>query len=126
MATGWLWEERYAWHDSGTWADYAQTPRNAYVQPEPSFEEPETKRRFRNLLDVTGVLEHLVTLRARAASDEEILRVHPAAPPRSRAPRPRGGGWRRRARPRDRRRGRQRLRARAPARPPCGAGARHG
>ena len=22
MATGWLWEERYAWHDAGTWNDF--------------------------------------------------------------------------------------------------------
>jgi acetoin utilization deacetylase AcuC-like enzyme len=76
MATGWLWEERYAWHDAGTWNDIAATPANAYVEPQQGFENPETKRRFRNLLDVTGVLDQLVPLRARPASDEEILRVH--------------------------------------------------
>ncbi len=76
MATGWLWEERYAWHDAGNWNDFKATPPNAYVQPEEAFENPETKRRFRNLLDVTGVLDGLVPLRARPASDEEILRVH--------------------------------------------------
>jgi acetoin utilization deacetylase AcuC-like enzyme len=76
MATGWLWEERYAWHDAGIWNDFASTPAKAYVQPEEAFENPETKRRFRNLLDVTGVLDTLVQLRARPASDEEILRVH--------------------------------------------------
>ena len=46
MATGWLWEERYAWHDAGTWNDFASTPANAYVQPQTAFENPETKRRF--------------------------------------------------------------------------------
>jgi acetoin utilization deacetylase AcuC-like enzyme len=79
MATGWLWEERYAWHDAGTWNDFASTPLKAYVQPEEAFENPETKRRFRNLLDVSGVLDKLVPLRARPASDEEILRVHTPA-----------------------------------------------
>ena len=79
MATGWLWEERYAWHDAGIWNDFATTPRKAYVQPERAFENPETKRRFRNLLDVTGVLDQLVQLRARPATDEEILRVHTPA-----------------------------------------------
>ena len=79
MATGWLWEERYAWHDAGTWNDFASTPLKAYVQPEEAFENPETKRRFRNLLDVSGVLDKLVQLRARPASDEEILRVHTPA-----------------------------------------------
>src|ERR1700712_5520414 len=76
MATGWLWEERYAWHDAGIWNDSAATPRNAWAQPQRAFENPETKRRFRNLLDVTGVLDQLVQLRARPATDEEILRVH--------------------------------------------------
>jgi acetoin utilization deacetylase AcuC-like enzyme len=79
MATGWLWEERYAWHDAGTWNDFSATPLNAWVQPETAFENPETKRRFRNLLDVTGVLDNLVQLRARPATDEEILRVHTPA-----------------------------------------------
>ena len=79
MTTGWLWEERYAWHDAGIWNDSAATPPNAYAQPERAFENPETKRRFRNLLDVTGVLDQLVQLRARPATDEEILRVHTPA-----------------------------------------------
>ena len=48
------------------------TPANAYAQPERAFENPETKRRFRNLLDVTGILDKLVPLRARPATDEEI------------------------------------------------------
>src|SRR5258708_18913226 len=76
MATGWLWEERYAWFDAGNWNDFASTPPKAHVQPQEAFENPETKRRFRNLLDVTGVLDKLVQLRARPATDEEILRVH--------------------------------------------------
>jgi acetoin utilization deacetylase AcuC-like enzyme len=79
MATGWLWEERYAWHDAGTWNDNGSMTPKAYAQPERAFENPETKRRFRNLLDVTGVLDELVQLRARPATDEEILRVHTPA-----------------------------------------------
>jgi len=79
MATGWLWEERYAWHDAGIWNDIGTMTPKAYAQPERAFENPETKRRFRNLLDVTGVLDKLVPLRARAATDEEILRVHTPA-----------------------------------------------
>jgi acetoin utilization deacetylase AcuC-like enzyme len=79
MPTGWLWEERYAWHDAGTWNDIGSMTPKAYAQPERAFENPETKRRFRNLLDVTGVLDQLVQLRARPATDEEILRVHTPA-----------------------------------------------
>ena len=56
--------------------DAARTP---YAQPERAFENPETKRRFRNLLDVTGVLDQLVQLRARPATDEDDLHlVHTA------------------------------------------------
>ncbi|HET6172283.1 MAG TPA: class II histone deacetylase [Gaiellales bacterium] len=76
MATGWLWDERYAWFDAGTWNDFSTTPAKSYAQPQEAFENPETKRRFRNLLDITGVLDQLVQLRARPATDEEILRVH--------------------------------------------------
>ena len=76
MATGWLWEERYAWHDAGIWNDPAATPRQRLGAARAGLRDPETKRRFRNLLDVTGVLEQLVQLRARPATDEEILRVH--------------------------------------------------
>jgi acetoin utilization deacetylase AcuC-like enzyme len=79
MATGWLWEERYAWHEAGSWNDIGSTTPKAYAQPERAFENPETKRRFRNLLDITGVLDQLVQLRARPATDEEILRVHTPA-----------------------------------------------
>ena len=79
MATGWLWEERYAWYDAGIWNDIGTTMPKAYAQPERAFENPETKRRFRNLLDITGVLDQLVQLRARHATDEEILRVHTPA-----------------------------------------------
>jgi acetoin utilization deacetylase AcuC-like enzyme len=79
MATGWLWEERYAWHDAGVWSDIGAMTPKAYAQPERAFENPETKRRFRNLLDITGVLDQLVQLRARPATDEELLRVHTPA-----------------------------------------------
>ncbi len=48
----------------------------AYAQPERAFENPETKRRFRNLLDVTGVLDQLVHVCA-AAGDR---RGDPARP----------------------------------------------
>ena len=57
MATGWLWEERYAWFDAMTWNDFDSTPAKSYVQPQEAFENPETKRRFRNLLDVSATVE---------------------------------------------------------------------
>ena len=57
---------------------HRRRPRRTCSRRRPS-RIPETKRRFRNLLDVTGVLDKLVQLRARPATDEEILRVHTPA-----------------------------------------------
>ena len=44
------------------------------IEPDTHAENPATKRRFRNLLDVSGLLAQLVELVPRPATDEEILR----------------------------------------------------
>ena len=74
MSTGFLWDERYAWHDTGTGSGFMSA--GGLVEPEMHGESPATKRRFRNLLEVTGLLDQCVQLRARPATDEEILRLH--------------------------------------------------
>jgi acetoin utilization deacetylase AcuC-like enzyme len=69
MATGFSWHELFAWHDAGR--------MNApFVEPIGVMDSPETKRRFRNLLEASGLLGQLVTISPRAARDDEILRVH--------------------------------------------------
>ena len=40
------------------------------------FENPQTKRRLRNLLEVSGLLDELQPLPTRLATDEELLRIH--------------------------------------------------
>ena len=40
-------------------------------------ENPETKRRFKNLIDVTGMAGHLDLRTAEAATEEDLRRVHP-------------------------------------------------
>ena len=52
--TGWVWHERYAWHDARGLMDSA--PPEALFEPEPSLESGVTKRRFRNLVDASGLL----------------------------------------------------------------------
>lgn len=69
MATGFLWHELFAWYDPGP---YLQP----YVEPWPLLDTPETKRRIRNLLDVSGMLGHLTPLSPRVAEDDEIARAH--------------------------------------------------
>ncbi|MDG1679326.1 MAG: class II histone deacetylase, partial [Tateyamaria sp.] len=60
MTTGFYWDERTFWHGGG---NYTYTlPIGGLVQPLASGglpENPETKRRLKNLMDVTGLIEEL-------------------------------------------------------------------
>jgi len=80
MSTGFFWDERCFWHGGG---NYAFTlPIGGLVQPLAAGglpESPETKRRLKNLMDVTGLSGDLDMRSADAATREELLRVHPAA-----------------------------------------------
>jgi acetoin utilization deacetylase AcuC-like enzyme len=74
MTTGLVWHELYMWHDTGTGAWV--TPASLTVQPLGHIESAEGKRRIRNLLEVSGLIDHLVQLKPRAATEDEILRLH--------------------------------------------------
>ncbi len=80
MATGFFWDERCFWFGGGNYAFTA--PVGGLVQPFVSGglpEHPETKRRLKNLMDVTGLTRDLLASSAPAASQDDLLRVHPAA-----------------------------------------------
>jgi acetoin utilization deacetylase AcuC-like enzyme len=66
--SGFVLDETYMWHDSGG----GTFP----LQPSAGFENPETKRRFHNLLAATRVLDQLHTIKPAPASDEDLLRFH--------------------------------------------------
>jgi acetoin utilization deacetylase AcuC-like enzyme len=74
MTTGWVFDERCMWHDAGSAGAWIRA--RGPVEPEPHGESPATKRRFRNLVEVSGLLDRLVSLRAREATREELLRLH--------------------------------------------------
>ncbi len=74
MATGFVFHERYLWHDTGNAAAFV--PQGGFVEPLKHVEAPETKRRIRGLWEVSGLLEHLVPIAPRAASAEELARFH--------------------------------------------------
>lgn len=79
MATGFYWDERCFWHGGG---NYAFTlPVGGLVQPTMQGlpEHPETKRRLKNLIDVTGLSKELRLRSAPEAGWEELARVHPEA-----------------------------------------------
>jgi acetoin utilization deacetylase AcuC-like enzyme len=75
MATGFVWHESYAWHDTGSHAGFIPVDGKV-VQPDTHCEDPETKRRFKNLLEMSGLWDQLVHIRPRRAAEEDILRVH--------------------------------------------------
>ena len=72
--TGFLFHELYMWHDTGQAALWY--PAGLKVQPGEHAENPETKRRLRNLMDVAGLLEKLETVAATPASEDDLLRAH--------------------------------------------------
>ncbi|MFV2038278.1 MAG: class II histone deacetylase [Paracoccaceae bacterium] len=77
MKTGFFWDERCFWHGGG---DYAFTlPLGGLVQPLAGGlpENPETKRRLKNLIEVTGLARDLDMRPARAATSQDLARVHP-------------------------------------------------
>jgi acetoin utilization deacetylase AcuC-like enzyme len=77
MTTAFFSDERCFWHGGG---NYAFTlPVGGLVQPLPGGlpENPETKRRLRNLIEVTGLSRHLSMRSAEAATGEALRRVHP-------------------------------------------------
>ncbi len=76
--TGFFFDERCFWHSGG---NYNFTlPVAGLVQPAASGglpENPETKRRLKNLIEVTGLLGDLHATSAPPATDDDLARVHP-------------------------------------------------
>ncbi len=76
--TAFYWDERCFWHIGHGYTFTAMT--GGLVQPLAAGgtpEDPETKRRFRNLLSVTGLIEELEERTASPATRDDLLRVHP-------------------------------------------------
>lgn len=74
MPTGWMSHELYLWHNTLNWNQLFEP--DLTIQPGEHAENPETKRRFRNLMEVSGLLDHLTIIKPRPAEHEEILRFH--------------------------------------------------
>lgn len=77
MRTGFFWDERCFWHSGGNYA--ATMPVGGLVQPMAGGlpENPETKRRLKNLMEVTGLIDELIQRHAPPATYEDLRRVHP-------------------------------------------------
>jgi hypothetical protein len=80
MTTAFYTDERTFWHAGG---NYAFTmPVGGDVQPLVSGglpEAPETKRRLKNLMEVSGLLSELEVRSAAPATQQDLMRIHPAS-----------------------------------------------
>ncbi|GAB3087212.1 class II histone deacetylase [Micromonospora schwarzwaldensis] len=76
MATGFMTDTLFFWHDTGTAALMLPADPLAGVEPDAHVESGRTKRRGVELLDVTGLLDTMQRVRARPATIGELLRVH--------------------------------------------------
>ncbi|KAA9010364.1 class II histone deacetylase [Histidinibacterium aquaticum] len=80
MSTGFYWSERCFWHSGGNYAGNA--PVGGHVQPLAAGglpENPEGKRRLKNLMEVTGLVGDLAVAGAEPATEADLARVHAPA-----------------------------------------------
>jgi acetoin utilization deacetylase AcuC-like enzyme len=73
--TGFVWNEKFAWFELGNYAGFVRA-HTFSMQPDQHVYDPDVIRRFRNLVDVSGLLKDLVDIPARVATELEIGRVH--------------------------------------------------
>ncbi|KQT63970.1 MULTISPECIES: class II histone deacetylase [unclassified Aureimonas] len=77
MATGWNFHELYLWHETGNAAGLF--PPGLTIEPGQHFENAETKRRFRNLMEVSGLLDRLTPISSVEIDAEDLALVHDRA-----------------------------------------------
>jgi acetoin utilization deacetylase AcuC-like enzyme len=73
-ATGFICDERFFWHDTGNGA--LDIPTGGAVEPGVLGENPATKRRARNLVEVSGLLGQLTQISPRQATVAELQSFH--------------------------------------------------
>ncbi len=78
--TGFVFHERYLWHDTGRQAGPFNADASGWLEPDVRHREnADGKRRIRSLLAVSGLLDQLVRVDPRPASEEEVCRFHDPA-----------------------------------------------
>nr|WP_174505307.1 class II histone deacetylase [Acinetobacter sp. Marseille-Q1620] len=78
MKTGFFFDELCFWHSTGLYA--GTLPIGGWVQPSSGSghaESPETKRRLKNLMDISGLTSQLEIFGACTLTKADLLRVHP-------------------------------------------------
>ncbi|MFY0990660.1 class II histone deacetylase [Halomonas sp. C05BenzN] len=73
-AAGFFWHERCFWHDPGAIGVFSAP--GEFLQPQPASESPESKRRLKNLLEVSGLIDELEVRKPPAATRTDLERFH--------------------------------------------------
>lgn len=71
---GFYWHERCFWHDPGAIGVFSAP--GEFLQPQPASESPESKRRLKNLLEVSGLIDELAVAKPPLASHDDLARFH--------------------------------------------------
>lgn len=72
--TAFIFHELYLWHNTGQAA--LEVPPSLGVQPDQHVEDPETKRRIKNLIEVSGLADRLIHVKPAKAKAANIAAVH--------------------------------------------------
>jgi len=72
--TAFIWDESYFWHNAGDGALFE--PAGGYIQENGSVESPESKRRVKNLLEKSGLMNKLVQIKPKPATEEQLQYFH--------------------------------------------------
>src|SRR3954451_25076348 len=78
MTTGYLWDEIFGWHDTGSGALFPADPTAGHQPIANHVAHPDTKRRMHELICVSGLIDHLTRVAPRTATETELTRVHTA------------------------------------------------
>lgn len=81
LKTGWNFHELYLWHDTGNAATWF--PPGLSIEPGEHAENAATKRRFKNLMDVSGLPDKLARIDAGATSPKRSSCRQASMPRRS-------------------------------------------
>ena len=73
-STGFYWHERCFWHDQGAIGVFSAP--GEFLQPQAASESPESKRRLKNILEVSGLIDELHVVKPPAATLADLKRFH--------------------------------------------------